>query len=442
MTADLTEQYLAAARDHGPRPSEIVAAAVPDLEDTMYMGRCLTRPVFLDSAEFGRLRDDLDNLHTALTGLPDRVFGGDIAAFARAVGLAEEQVQVVVRGRAKTASRMGRADLYRDATGFRLLEMNMGSNVGGLDNTALNEAMLRQPFIAGFVAEHRLVFEDTVAELAQTILIESEAPPGHRPFMAIADWPESYPALEGVLRKSAALFGALGIDAEACPVDALVYSDDRIRLGDRPVDIVYRLFMLEDVLTPQAHELLEPVLAAAERGQVHLFTPMDTELYGSKGALALLSDEANRDRFSAAELASLDRLVPWTRMLRPGPATVAGRQVDLESHVLANRDELVLKPTSEHGGHGVVLGWKVDDATWHETLATAIGGSYVVQQRIRPVPELFPTDDGLEPMTLNWGAFLVGRGFGGLWVRGTPDIEGGLTSIMVDATATCGFHQE
>src|SRR5262249_45295991 len=159
-----------------------------------------------------------------------------------------------------------------------------------------------------------------------------------------------YPQLEGVLRKSAAMLGTFGIDAEPCPVDALVHRDGRIWLGDRAVDIVYRLFMMEDLLQPGATEMLEPVLAAAERGEGDIFTPVATELYGSKGALALLSDEAYRDRYTADELGSLDRILPWTRMVRPGPATVEGRQVDLETYAADNREELVLKPTSEHAG--------------------------------------------------------------------------------------------
>lgn len=40
-----------------------------------------------------------------------------------------------------------------------------------------------------------------------------------------------------------------------------------------------------------------------------IFTPMYADLYGSKGVLALLSDEQYRDRYTAEELASLDRIV-------------------------------------------------------------------------------------------------------------------------------------
>jgi hypothetical protein len=351
-------------------------------------------------------------------------------------------VQVVVRGRGPAPSRMARADLYKDEAGFHLLEVNMGSYVGGLDNTELNLAMLEHPFIAEFVAAHGLTYIETLTELVQTVLVECKIPTGVRPFVAIADWPDSYPALKDQLHKSSRLLAPLGLDCQPCSIEELEYRDDRVWLGDRPVDVVYRLFVIEDVVKPGAMELIEPVLLAAERDQVAIFTPMDSDLYGSKGALALLSDEAYRDRYTAEELAVLDRIVPWTRMIRPGPVTVDGVQHDLLEYADRNQAELVLKPVAEHAGQGVVLGWETDERTWRDGVREAMDGPYILQQRIRAVPEAFPTDDGTEDWVLTWGALTVASGYGGMWVRGARATESGVVNMATGATATCCFHQE
>jgi hypothetical protein len=437
----LTDDYLAAAADRGPQAGAILSAAAPRLDATAYMGRCLSRPAFLEASAYRQLAADLDLLHSALTRLPERVFGGDLAEFARTVGMAESQVQAICRGRGPAPSRMGRADMYRDENGFHLLELNLGSTVGGVDNPILNAAMLEHPFIAEFVAANDLTYAETMEEVVRTILTEAKVPTGVRPVMAIADFPDSYPELERQLHKSAAMLAPLGIDALACPMDALKYRDDRIWLGDQAIDVVFRLFMIEDVLKPGAVELLEPVLQASERGHVSIFTPLDAELYGSKGALALLSDEAYRDRYPADELAALDRILPWTRMVRSGPVTVDGQQVELREHALANREELVLKPTALHGGDGVLLGWQTDSDTWAARLDEAMDNPWVLQRRIRPVPEVFLTDDGSEQWLLTWGAFLVSGGLGGLWVRGSQELDGGVVNMATGATATCCFYQ-
>src|SRR5256885_17032054 len=145
-----------------------------------------------------------------------------------------------------------------------------------------------------------------------------------------------------------------GMEAVMCPLGQLRVVDRWVRLDDGPVDVIYRVFLIKDLLRPEAGELADPVLRAAERGEVKLFAPMGAELYGSKGALALLSDEANRHLFSDAELASLDRVLPWTRMVRPGPVTVGGGgQADMGEYAIGEREHLVLKTTAQHSSAGV-----------------------------------------------------------------------------------------
>ncbi|WP_112242394.1 hypothetical protein [Kribbella monticola] len=436
----LTDDYLAAAADRGPKPAELHAAVSDAVAATSYWGNSLSRPVFLEREPLAELSTDLEVLFAAITSLPERLYGGDLAAFARAVGLSELQAKVVVRGNAKAPSRFGRADLYRDADGFHLLELNTGSTAGGVDNQMLNRALLDLPFVKEFVTEHDLVFEDTMAELVQTIIAEVELT-DERPFVVIVDFPDSFPQLEPQLLKSAAELAKYGIDATACSVDSLELRDDHLWLNDRRVDTIFRLFMLEDLHKPGALELLEPVLRAAELGHVSIFTSMDAELYGSKGALALVSDEANRHLYSEQELVSLDRILPWTRMVRPGPVTVDGERRDLMEYAEADQNRLVLKPTTLHGGQGVVLGWQTDAASWQKQLAAALDSPYILQRRIDPTPELFPTEDGVEPWVLLWGAFLVANGFGGLWIRGSRELDGAVVNLATGAVSTCCFHE-
>jgi hypothetical protein len=191
---------------------------------------------------------------------------------------------------------------------------------------------------------------------------------------------------------------------------------------------------------PDGPTLIDPVLRAAERGEVKIFTPMDSQLYGSKGALALLSDEENRHLCTPAELASLDRLLPWTRMVRPGQVTVDGERGDLLEYALENQRNLVLKPTAKHGGLGVVAGWLTDQQEWDRQVRAAMNEAFVLQRRVRPVPEMFPADGGVEPYVLTWGAFLCGTGYGGMWVRGTTDPDTGGVNMATGASATCCVH--
>jgi hypothetical protein len=439
----VTGRYLAELARRGVGPDEVAAAAhrAVDLGPTSYGGRCLSRPVFVDRAERARLEEDLGHLHAALAALPDRLFGGDLGAFARAAGMTGPQVTAILRTQGGVRTRLARADLYHDGE-FRLMELNAGSTVGGLDNAVLNAALLTHPLLAEFTAACGLSYVDTMAELAAMLREAYRTADGRSPFIAAADWPASYETLEPQLRASADALGEHGLEVEPCHLGQLEVRGGRVRLAGRPVDVVYRVFMVEDLLDPDAPALVDPVLRAVERGEVALFTPMDAELFGSKAALAMLSDEANRHRLDPAELASLDRLLPWTRMVRDGPVTVGGELVDLREYAEDQREELVLKPTMMHGGLGVVLGWQAEPDQWRRRLREATDGPYVLQRRIRGLPEPFPAAGGLAPTLLNWGVFTVDTGYGGAIVRGSTDLEGSVLNSAGGASLTACFHED
>jgi hypothetical protein len=437
--AALTEAYLKGFAESGLTPSKILDAVHPSTVDTTWYGRSLSRPVFLSYQQIEQLGTDLERLHAALAGLPQRIFGGSMAAFAQAVGITKAQADAVLRSTSGLACKMGRADFSLDEQGFRLLEVNYGAALGGLDGAKLNQSMAEQPFIGEFIEQHRLGYVDPLVEMVHTMFTVCGLASGSRPVVALADWPESFKELEQSLYQSAAVMAPFNIEAYPCHVGQLRYADGRVWLGERAIDVVYRLFMMEDLLDPAGPGLIEPVLRAAERGEVAIFTPMAADLYGSKGALALLSDEQYRDRYTAEELATLDRILPWTRMVRPGPVTVGGRQVDLFEHALAERQELIIKPTMMHGGIGVVPGWQTGAQEWRQRLEAAMDQPYVLQQRIHSTAELFPADDGPQQWSLNWGAFLVERGYGGMYVRGTRDPDE-TVNMNTGAVGTCCFH--
>jgi uncharacterized circularly permuted ATP-grasp superfamily protein len=138
-------------------------------------------------------------------------------------------------------------------------------------------------------------------------------------------------------------------------------------------------------------------------GKVCVVNSFRAKLLHKKMSLALLSDDRYASLYTAADLEAIARHVPWTRKVREGATMHTGRHVpDLPAFVLANRERMVLKPNDEYGGKGVVLGWTVDDHDWEQTLAVALGQSYVVQEAIEVPRELFPVAvDGVEMLDLS-----------------------------------------
>ena len=441
--AALTAGYLAVTTRHGATAGDLLATLPRgDMVGTGAGSRYLSRPLFLGHAETAQLHADLRQLRAALISLPDRLYGGDVAAFAAAAGLTGPQLAAVTQSQPLPVTGLTRADMYAAEDGLRLLEFNMGSAVDGLESADICRAMLRQPLLREFAREHGLSYPDTMAAELDLLRAETGIASGACPMVAVVDWPDHFARIRPFLHTVTRRWRQRGLDAHACHLGQLTMSGGRVRLRGRPVDVIFRIFLAEHLLEPGGPELMNPVLNAVARGEVAMFTALDAELYGSKAPLAMLSDRANRHLFTSAELAAIDRVLPWTRMLRPGPTILPdGTSADLYDYALAHAHDLVLKPNLLHGSIGVVPGWQpgLTRRAWRDALAGAMGGPYVLQQRVRPVPEWCPGPDGaLVPWTAVWGVFSFPAGYGGVFARAVPaDAPTAVTRTGTDLYIGC-----
>ncbi len=439
----ITQRFL--ERWAGQPPGRLRELATGLGEPLTFGRRLLTRPAFLEAEQARQASADSAALLDLLFTLPRRLFSGDLAAMAKAVGLTPIQAEAIVRTATEHPVRLGRADLYDDGENFRLLEYNVSSALGGWDISILSRWLLRDPFLAAFADEEGLAFPDTVAAFAEVIRAECaglDCP--SRPVVALTDWPDSYPTFGPCLDFMARSLAPFGLDARGCHAGQLATRDGHLYLHGQHVDAVYRFIPLSDLLGgPSALALVEPVITAAERGTVRLITGFSAGLFASKGCLALLSDDDHREAFSPAERALIDRFIPWTRTLRAGETSADGQRVDLADYVLARRAELILKPAQLYGGVGILPGWTTDQRTWAEAVQAGMDGSIVAQRRVTPATERFAGDvppGRLEETTLTWGVFITaGRGAGAL-VRGLVGTGVGVVNLETGAGAMCTYR--
>lgn len=442
----LVQRYLRELAIRAPSTAELIRPAQESEHLRIAFGdRYLARPALLESEQARGLEADLSKLFAMLASLPRRSFGGDLPAMGRAAGMTQVQIDAVMRTAADGPPQLGRADLYQQADGFQLLEFNIGSPLGGFDNAELNRALLRHPFLADFVAAAGLQYIDTLARIAEVIKLECEGTDaGSLPVVALVDTPPNFASLGPRLHFVARIWSGMSLDAVAAPLDQFEERSGRLFLEGRRVDVIYRFFLIEDLLDPDGLRLIEPVLHAAEQGKVVLLARMDAELYGNKGMLAQLSHDVGRGALDPGETAFVERFLPWSASLRSRRSLVHGEEADLLEYATASQSDLVIKPTLMHGGIGIVPGWTVSAEEWERRLRACVGGPYVLQRRVRPVMESFPVQGepgATEPLGLNWGVFLIQDRYGGTIVRGTGDPDAGVVSMASGARVGCCFHE-
>jgi hypothetical protein len=142
----------------------------------------------------------------------------------------------------------------------------------------------------------------------------------------------------------------------------------------------------------------EALVKAYASGAVCVANSFRCKIPPVKAFFAVLTDERNDELFSSAERALIQRHVPWTRVVEDVKTKHYDESIGLLEFVREHRENLVLKPSDEYGGTGVLLGWECDEKKWDAAIQNALRGAepevtsscWIVQERIPIRREVFP----------------------------------------------------
>ncbi|MFI6417511.1 hypothetical protein ACIBG6_08870 [Streptomyces sp. NPDC050842] len=431
---ELSRIYLDECLRGGGTLGEAVArAAFPPGFEKAWRSYLLHRPWFVDAAETEAFARDLGGLFDLLVSLPRRLFDGDMERYGAAIGIDPRLVSLLRRGGSGVPDRLGRADAYHDGTSYKLLEFNLGSEVGGLELAVFNQGLLGVPEFGAFARKHGLGHVDIGARMA-AVLRERAKPAlsgGGEPVVGLIEGRGGVAAYGRMMVATQEAMAAHGLDLRIGEVgDVRTRADGKLTLDGTPLDLVVRNFaagqLLED---PAGPEVAEPFFRAHEAGRTVLFTTLESGFYGNKSALSLLTDPRWSTAFDADERALVERLLPWSRTVSAaGPAGVA-EIVDL---CRERREELILKPGAGYGGLDTFVGWESTEAEWRAALSVAVEhGGYVAQERVVPrsEPVYDPATGAVEEWIAVLGVFLTDDGYAGTHARANRADGGAIVGL-------------
>ncbi|HJU66062.1 MAG TPA: hypothetical protein VJ596_10315 [Gemmatimonadaceae bacterium] len=207
------------------------------------------------------------------------------------------------------------------------------------------------------------------------------------PRICILDWREVPTYSEFVL--FAEYFRSHGLECVIADPREVEYRRGQLVAGDRHITLVYKRVLISELV---AHGGLEhPVVRAVRDRAVCMVNPFRCKVLHKKTSLAVLSDERNASLFTSEEQQAIDDHIPWTRTVEERRTVHGGKAVDLIAFAQEHREQLVLKPSDEYGGKGIVLGWEADPSAWDATLQTALTDPYILQQRVTLPSEPYPS---------------------------------------------------
>jgi hypothetical protein len=418
----------------GLRTAALDAALPPGLSEVVGQ-RMLARPLFASESGMLGCADDVVALFHLMTSLPHRLFDGDFDRYCAELRIEPRAATMMRRLGDVPPPLYGRADLYHDGERFRLLEFNIASELGGIDQAhGIPAAMLTADAFAAFARRHHLTYADTARHVATTLRRAGQAiAPGREPVVALLESPGGLTSLGSYWRSLQEHLRAEGLDFRLGEIGDVRQRGGRLYLDGTAIDVILRTFAVDEMCAlPDGEELLEPIFRAHEAGTVVLWTPMASSLYGNKGCLALLSDPRWNDRYSADERALIDRVLPWTRSLS-GSSSPAEAQILDECR--ERREELILKPNANNGGVGIVAGWETDDEQWWRALKEVAPLGCVVQQRVVPRAEAVvdPRTGEVTDWWAVWGMYVTPDGYAGAYARALPHSSNAVISVSANA---------
>ena len=356
------------------------------------------RPFFLTEEDDQRVRVVAETI----ARLGERVAKqalADTRLLAQVALSPEEERLARIRPRPATVSTASRLDAFLLPGSLEFAEYNAESPAGAGYAETLADVFQALPLMARFQEHYRARKYPLMSRLLAALL-ESYKEWGGQvspPVTAIVDWREVPTWSEFEILQ--AHFEKQEVPTIVCDPRDLVFARGRLSANGRPIDLLYRRVLINDIVARPAE--CEALVQAYAAGAVCMANELSCKIPHKKAFFAVLTDERNDALFNERERELIRRHIPWTRLLADVRTTRNGETVGLLEHVRAHRSELVLKPNDEYGGTGVNLGWEMDTGQWDAAVNRALADpsrAWVVQERIQVRREVFPmqTEKGVE----------------------------------------------
>ena len=394
MTVALTD---AIATFHDLTTDEIAQASQARLETQLHSGGLyfgdrpictVLRPRFLTPDQYHALRAGVDQVMR-----PFRTAYAAALADAKVraqFGLLDWEERLLGCGPGfRDPSPLSRLDAFFLSDGLRFTEYNAETPAGSAYTDALSAMFYGLPVMREFLRAYDVRPLPARHGVLHVLLDAFRQWSGGQelPRIAILDWREVPTYSEFLLFRE--YFRSQGLECEIADPREVEYRGGKLWAGPLHVTLVYKRVLLSELVEREGVD--NPVVRAVRDGAVCMVNPFQCKILHKKTSLAVLSDERNAALFTAGEQRAIDAYIPWTRRVEERRSLFRRREIDLIPFVLGQRENLVLKPSDDYGGAGVVLGWEVDTATWEQALRKALAEPYVVQERV-PLPvEPFPS---------------------------------------------------
>lgn len=365
----------------------------------------LLRPRFLSRNQFERVCSATTSTFAALKHLQGEMTKNP--QLLSTLGLSDDHLALVRHTLGPTVGILGRFDGFIDTSGqVQFMEFNPFPG-GTVYNDTVTSAFLEAPIMQAFRERYPVQWAFNASQMLPA-LATCFAKQGGKgvPCIAIVTNAGQAPAVIAAsqgsmlslqfehsfeVQRTIGLLQHNGVPHVVAAPSELAYSPTGgLSVRGQQVNAVFVASWSDLIGQPASHPLF---VATRDRAIWLLNSVVDTVMLGNKASLALLSDPDTNSFLTPPELQAVERHVPWTRVVRPGPTEYEGQRKDLPALVAAQKDDFVLKPADGWGGASILVGNQCTASQWDEGLHQALASNYVVQRLIKAATSAYPVLD-------------------------------------------------
>ncbi len=384
-------------------------------------------PTFINQHTREQFKNASTNVFKLIRSLPSRLFNNDPEKISQYFGIPKKEIkyQLEFANQADFNTMLSRGDFVMTDTGVKCLECNICASLGGWEITYLQNFYANVPFIAEFLQRKRPKISNTdiliilFTHIIQTIRAkfgDSLDQFNTVVMMQLSSKWENRAMQESFLtnpyQRVLAMNNLKG-NIAFCKSYELKLSGNTLYHNNKSVHAVIEMTFGD--ISPDMYK-------AYMANKLCLFNGPMTTLLSNKFNISLLSEHQESDLFTQAERDAIKSSIPWTRKVVPGVTTYNSQEVNLGDFILANKDNLVIKPNGELGGKGVSVGRFTSQADWDASVKKAMTETqWLVQEFVGSMAYMYQNGpSGAALFRLIWGLFVFGDNYGGEWVRLLP----------------------
>ncbi|QHI35391.1 hypothetical protein IMCC3317_07370 [Kordia antarctica] len=316
-----------------------------------------------------------------------------------------------------------RLDLTYTEDGFKVLEVNMGSSIGGMEfqnfepiirelhpeltkssNNNTYESKKTQSIYVNFLVNKVLEYVSGNPEEINIFLV-SEAHQDANLKETIRGFYNEL--LINELNKRN-LKGTVYLDS----ISKLKFTNKQLSYNDKSVQAVLILDFALNNITPD-------VFKALITNKIYFPDHLGTMFLRDKRNLALLRRLAIEKKFEASENEKILKCIPWTEIVADVELNYEGEIQNMITLLRARKNEFVIKISDGLQGNDVFVGKFLTAHEWEKAIIHSLETKTYIAQKFSDSIDLYApnNDNQWIPHKLVWGAFGFGETYGGAWVR-------------------------